>query len=510
MNEGGYRMIRGRGFILVMTVLFASACATAGGGEAGTPETGNRPRDNSYTNTAGVHLVQAGTAEEAEAMPHYQEALSTALEGIQADSTNPKLYLLAGQAAVGLENWVQADTMFEKALELYPGYDERITVEREEAWATAYNVGAEALNAGDQERALEYFEGADRLYQDRPEARMALGYLYMQRGNTAQAGEAYADALEILSGPPPEEMDEEQAASWVEDRQVAAFNASQMLAQAGEFGEAADILQGFLSENEDQLDPETELQAQTLLAGFLAQAGREEEAEALYNQILTREDLTSAEYFQVGIGFFNTNDYARAAEAFKEAAELNPYSRDALLNLVQSLYSQALELEEAQEDLSGEQARELDRLYDELLTAAEQVRDFDPLNRNLVSFMLRSLRAKADLAETAGEIEEAENLASRTQELFRRYQQQPYEVSEISVQLTGENEARMTGLLTNLTGTAGDEVELRFSLVDREGNVLDSSTIAVTAPEQNASAQFTTTLSVTGGEFAGWMYEVVN
>lgn len=498
-------MIRGKGLILAITVAFASACAsTGGGGETAAPEAGNRPEDNSFTNTAGIHLVQAGTTEGEQAQSHYREALTAAIEGIQADSTNPKPYLQAGQAAIGLEQWVQADTMFEHALELYPGYEERIVSEREEGWVVAYNTGAEALNAGNPDEALRYFEGADRIYQGRPEARMALGSLYMQRGNTQEAAEAYESALEILTGPPPEGLNEEQLAGWARDRQVAAFNAAQLLAQTGDFEKASAILEGFLADNEGELDPSTELRAQVALAGFLAQAGRQEDAEALFTEIFSRDDLTSAEYFQVGIGFFNTGDYARAAEAFKEAAELNPYSRDALLNLVQSLYSQALEIEKA--DASPERDQQLNALYDELLAAAEQVRALDPLNRNLLSFMLRSLRAKADLAEA----EEAERLARQTQELYRRYQEQPYEISQISVQLMGESQAQVSGSLTNLTGTAGSEVQLRFALVDREGNVLDSSLITVTAPEQNASAQFSTTLDVADSDFAGWMYEVVN
>lgn len=498
-------MIRGQGLILAMTVAFAAACASAGGGgETAAPETGNRPRDNSYTNSAGVHLLQAGTSSGQEAMSHYEAALQDVMEGIQADSTNPKLYMQGGQAAIGLEDWGRADSLLAQSLELYPGYEERIVAEREEAWVTAYNTGADQLNAGDTQEALRYFEGAATIYDGRPEAHMALGSVYLQVGNTEASAEAYRDAVEILNGPPPEGLDEEQIAGWEQDRQVAALNAAQLLAQSGRFGEAATILENFLSENQDQLDPNTELRANTALAGFLAQAGRAEEAEQLYNEIFTRGDLTSADYFQVGIGFFNTGDYARAAEAFTASAELNPYSRDALLNLVQSLYSHAVELEE--EEATPERDAELIGLYDDLLNAAEQVRGLDPLNRNLLSFMLRSLRAKADLVEA----EEAQQLAQQTQDLYRRYQEQPYGINDIGIAITQDDRARVTGLLTNLTGTPGDEVQIRFALVDEQGDVVESDVMTVTAPEQNSAVQFSTTLDAAGGTFAGWMYEIVN
>lgn len=499
-------MNHGRGLILAMMVAFAAtACASAGGGgETGTPETGNTPRDNSYTNAAGVHLVQAGLSEGEQATTEYQGALEDAIAGIEADSTNPKSYLQAGQAAIGLGNWVQADTMLAKALELNPGYQERIVSEREQAWVDSYNAGAEALNAGNTDRAIELFEAANQMYQGRPEARMALGSLYMNRGNTAAAAEAYTGALDILSGAPPEGLNEEQLAGWDRDHRVAAFNAAQLHAESGNFEKAASILQGYLDENQAEMDQSEVLRARTALAGFLAQAGRDEEAEALYNEIAQSEDLTSAEYFQIGIGYFNTGDYAQAADAFKKTAELNPYSRDALLNLVQSLYSQAVELEEAEQ--GPERDAELSELYDELLAAAEEVRALDPLNRNLLSFMLRSLRAKADLAAEG----EARALTRRTQELYRTYQQQPYEVSSITVTAGGQGQTMISGQLTNLTGTAGSEVQLRFALLDQQGNQLDASTVTVEAPEQNVAVQFNTTLDVPPSDFAGWMYEVVN
>lgn len=505
MTQGGNRMKRGNGLILAVMAAFAAACASGGGGETGAPGSGNSPRDNQHTNAAGVHLMQAGLAEGEEVRSHYESALADAIIAIQQDSTNPKGYLMAGQAAIGLEDWVQADTMLARALELYPGYETQVVSEREQGWVDAYNRGAEALNAGDLDRAVALFAGADLLYQERPEARMALGSLYLRRGDTEQAIEAYVGALDILSGPMPEGLAEEQQAAWAQDRQVAAFNAAQLLSQTGQYGEAADLLEGFLERNADQIDAGTELRAQTALAGFLAQAGRTEAAEALYSQILDRDDLTSAEYFQIGIGFFNTGDYTRAGDAFRAAAEMNPYSRDALLNLVQSRYAEALDLEEMEEQTEAHTAR-IHELYDGILEAAEQVRTFDPLNRNVITFMLRALRAKADLVEES----EAQELTRRTQDLFRSYQEQPYEVADIALTIEDDTTARITGALTNLGGTEGESVSLRFSVVDSSGNEIDAAVVTITVPAEGETRQFATTVDIGGGEFAGWQYELVD
>lgn len=503
MNKGDNRMNRGKGLILALVALVATACASGGG--AGTDEPaagGNRPQDNSYTNSAGVHLMQAGLSEGTEAEAHYEAAMEDAMTAIQEQPSNPKGYLLAGQAAVGMGLWVRADSMFDRAEELYPAYHEQVASERETGWVAAYNMAAEAMSAGEDARALELFQGADLLYQERPEARMALGSLYLREGDNESAIEAFRGALEILSGPPPEGMAEEQLAQWQESRQVAAFNAAQLLADAGNYQEAANVLQGFLADNEGRLEPATVLRANTALAGFLAQAGQAEDAEAMYEEILSRPNLTSSDYFQVGIGFFNTGDYPRAAEAFAQAAELNPYSRDALLNLVQSLYSEALDLEKEEE--SAERNGRLNEIYTEILEVSDRVLEFDPLNRNILTFQLRALRGQADLDPS-----QSQAVERRTQELYRVYQNQPYEVSGVTMTLQGTNSARVSGTLTNLTAEAGTPVQLRFQALNPQGQPIDTQTVSVNAPAQQSAAQFTTTLDLSGGEFAGWRYEVV-
>lgn len=506
MMYGENRMNRGNGIILALAVAALTACASAGGGAAaGGEETldAGRPADNAYTRSAGVHIVQATTSQGEEAQEHYRLALADALLSIESDPGNPKGYLVAGQAAVGAGEWIQADTMFDRAVELYPDYADQVRAEREEAWVTVYNQGIEAVNADEIERARDLFAAADRLYRERPEARMNLGWAEMRLGNTEGAIEAYRGALEILYGPKPEGLDEEQIASWEGDKETASFNLAQLLARNGQPAEAAEVLGTYLTDAGETLDEETRLQAMTAQANFLAQAGQGDEAQAIMDQIMTRSDLTSADYFQIGIGYFNSGDYRQASEAFGRAAELNPYSRDALLNLVQSLYSESLELEEAA--ASAERDAQLVENYTNIIEAAEQVRSFDPLNRNLLSFMLRAYRGLSDLSDAG----EAREYNERSQALFREYQAQQYEVSDISLNLQGGDQARVSGALTNLSGEAGAQVSLRFTAVDRTGTTIDSKVINVTVPAVDTAAEFTTQLDLSGGEFAGWKYELV-
>jgi tetratricopeptide (TPR) repeat protein len=501
MINGGKRMNRRSGLMLALVGALLSACATAGAGDPGV--VGERPRDDADTRQAGVYIAQASLVDGDEALRMYERALASALSAVERDPTNPRAYLLVGQAAVGARQWVQADTMFDRAEELHPRFADQIRAEREEGWVLAYNLGAEAMSAGDMAEAIEYFAAADRLFQERPEARMALAILHANEGNTSAAIQAYRGALEILERPAPEGIDEEQLEGWENDRQMIVFNLANLLAQEQRFGEAADVLDRFLQDSGDTLDSDTQLQAMTARAAFLAQADRADEAERIYAQLLGRPDLGANQHFQIGIGLFNAGEYERAAESFATAARLNPHSRDAHLNLVQSLYTAALDLE--QEPQSAQRDARLRTMYEDLLAAADRVGEFDPLNRNLLSFRLRAYRAKADLAPQA----EADRLMRRSQEVFRQYQQQAYEVSDITMAHEPGDRARIEGVLTNLSGTPGQQVGLRFTILDSNGSPLDSGTAQVTVPGVEESARFSTTVSTARGDIAGWRYELV-
>lgn len=496
MTNGARRMNRVGGFALIVVTAFLTACATAAPGEAG-----QRGRDDAHTREASVALAQAALADGPEAREHYERALASALNAIERDPLNPRAYLVAGQAAVGIEQWVQADTMFARAEDLSPALADQIEAEREEAWVLAYNLGAEAVTAGDHAAALERFRGADVVYQGRPEARLMLGILHSQQGDRAAAIAAYRGALEILDRGLPEGATEEVVEDWEESRQSATFNLANLLAQEGRQGDAADLLAEYLARA--PADASGRVQAMSARAVFLAQAGRAAEAEAIYEDLLAREDLGHTEYLQIGIGLFNAGEFERAAESFAESARLNPYSRDAHLNLVQSLYTAAAELEEQPQTPARDQR--LHELYDELLASADRVQEFDPLNRTLLSFRLRAYRAKADIAATA----EANRLLRRSQEVFRQFQEQAYEVSDLSIAPTGQNRARIEGVLTNLSGTPGQQVGLRFTVLDENGNPLDTATAQVTVPQVEESAEFSTVVDVAPGEMAGWRYEQV-
>ena len=108
------------GLVLAAATLMTGAgCAAGGGGASSAPATGPslpggqmleegvRPRDNSQTRAADLALTQAqSTTDEAVIQQRYTQALQSAMEGIAADPENPKSYFQAGQAYVGLNDYL--------------------------------------------------------------------------------------------------------------------------------------------------------------------------------------------------------------------------------------------------------------------------------------------------------------------------------------------------------------------------------------------------------------------
>lgn len=484
MINGGRRMNRIGGFMLILTTAIVTACAPTA---PGTPTPGAETAD-----------MEPEVVREL-----YERALESALRSIERDPTNARHYMTAGQSALSLERWVMADTMLTRAEELDPRLAEDIEREREEGWVAAVNVGLQARQAGDLDKALDLFRAADMLYQGRPEAMALMGALHEQRGEPEDAIAAYRRALEVFAQGPPEILPEDAVETWHQERQVATFNLANLLARADRPGDAAEVLGRFLADAPATMDPAARREALTARAALLTQAGRASEAEAIYEELLGRGDLGATEFLQIGIGMFNAGDYERAVDAFERAAQLSPYSRDAQLNLIQSLHAAAADLED--EPRTPARDQRLNSMYDRLLAAAERVQELDPLNRNLLQFTLRAYQAKANISAAA----EAQRLRARAQEVFRDAQNQVYEVSDFAIDRAGDNASRVRGLFTNLAGTAGEQVTLRFVALDNDGDALDSATTRVTVPAVEETVEFSLTLNVAPLDMAGWRYELV-
>lgn len=492
-----------RRFGIILALAFSTAvgaCASGGGGgpaggaDAEYPE-GTPPSDNEQTTAAALFLAQAVAADDAQATALYRRALEQAQQGIQADPGNPQPYFQAGMASMGVDDYVAADTLFARAQEIYPAYEPEIDAEREQGWINAYNQGVRAIQAQNFEEAREHFGRAGVVFDKRHEAFMNLAWVNTRLDDTEAAIDAYRNALAVLRGPKPETLDAETSAAWDEDLAAASLNLAQVLAQVGQHQEAADVLGEYIEEHPDDLS------AQVNQADLLMRAGREEEANAMFEELLSRPDLGAPEYFQIGIGFFNGEDYVRAAEAFEQSAELNPHSRDAYYNLVQAQYSAVLE---AERDTTYDQV-ELAEQYRDVIEYSNKVLEYDPFNRNILTFQLRAYRGLSEISEQSGE---AQVSGERVREVLNQYQSMPFEVTNVALSIASQSQTQVNGTLVNLTYDEGRPIRIRFSLLDSNGRAVGSEEVTVSAPAQEQAKPFHINID-TSAQPIGWRYEQV-
>lgn len=456
-----------RNGLVLAAALVVGACAapssssSGGGGESAEPAAapsmdelprGTEPSDNLYTRSASLYLRQARSNPNVEEKQlRFREALEASINGIQMEPGNPKPYKQAGEAYLGLGDVQGADSMLTRAETIYPRYRPQETRRlRESQWVQQYNQGISRLNQGDIQGAIEFFERATTIYKGRPASMLNLAQAHAQLGQTGEAIEWYRTALEKIRSD-IDEQDEETRQDWREREEIAAFNMAQLLAQSGRNEEAAQAYRDYLEENPENVT------AMSNLALVLSNMEMPDSAMAIYDNLLQRDDLAAQEYFNTGIGLFQAEAYARAAEAFTRAAELNPGNRDAVYNLAQTLF--------------------LSEQYEELVPAAERlVEELDPYNPNTYRLYVQALVQTGQ-----------EDLALEYQ---TRMENLPFEVTGTELRPLPDGGGSVSGDITNKTLEPGEPINLTFTFVDTDGMELGTKELTVEAPAQDQTASF--------------------
>jgi tetratricopeptide (TPR) repeat protein len=470
------------GLVLAAAVIISGTGCATGASEAGVspaaptglggqilPE-GIRPRDNTHTRSADLYLTQAQTAAtEEDAERRFQQALDASLAGIEQDPQNPKSYFQAAQAFVGLNDFAGADSMFNKAEELHPRYILETEPWREQGWVNAYNAAIDPLNAGELEESITLFEYANRLYSARPEAFLQLGSLYARVDRYPEAITAFGTAKELLEESRALQMeDPELAEVWKQHWEIANTGLGQVLTFSERWDEAAELYGAMLQE-----DPQN---AQILgaLAGVLTEMEQPDSVQALYQQLLSRTDLSERDLFNAGVGLYQIGEYDRAAESFRKAAEMNPFNRDARMNLAQTLH--------------------IAEKYESLIPASRELLEVDPLNGLAWIFLTRAY-SELDRTDEANAV-------------FLQYQDIGYELENIRLDSEPDGGARIVAQLKNNGAQPGSTVTLRFHFGGEDGREVGTLDVPVEMPEVDAlqffQGRFQSPHTVTG-----FRYEVV-
>lgn len=449
-------------FGLVLTVALAAggcaAGASSGGSPSGAPaamggttlQQGERPRQDEDTRAAQRALEQAQEMEsEAQAEPLYTQALTSARAAIAADSTNPLAYRLAGEAAIGAGEYEQADGYLDRAEELRPIYQLETEGIREQAWLDLYNKAAPLVSAGQYQEAIPFFEDANAIYDGRPEVMITLGQIYAQLREHDKALENLNRAEALIDSDRMQEVDSATAASWRQSAEAIPLTKASVLADAGRFEEAAAIFRTL-----HEQDPSNVEMARNL-AAMLVQMGNTQEAFQVYDDLLNRPGLSSADLYNIGVGFYQGNDYERAAQAFKKAADASPKDRDAIEMWARSL--------------------QIDSAYAEVPPAAERWIELDPNNQNAYLIL-------AQAVNQAGDSQRASELVTTIENL---------QVTVNDLQLTrSQGGATASGSVMNKTLDPGTNVTLNFTFYDTDGNQVATGSKTVSVGAQDSSTSF--------------------
>ncbi|HEX6909537.1 MAG TPA: tetratricopeptide repeat protein [Longimicrobium sp.] len=213
-----------------LTAACASAGTTGGGGGGGprisvplpevTCSTGRVGNQASADSAAGVLALISAQADSLQA-GQYRVARAQAGRAIAAEPDNAYGYYLAGQAAIGTADYVDADSLLRRSVELCPELAEYdVNRLRRGAGALAFDRATSLLQANDTTGAVAAYETALRLDPNNYPAEFYLGLVAFGRQQTDESVRRWRRVASVI-----DEMPADSSAEVMGDRMGARANA---------------------------------------------------------------------------------------------------------------------------------------------------------------------------------------------------------------------------------------------------------------------------------------------
>jgi len=381
----------------------------------------------------------------------YTEAMSTLKSELDGKKSHAFSYLLATQTHIGLGSFDDAKQDIETFDEMMPDCGDYSSNMRFRAWVELFNAGIDAYSSGDNDTALADFAMASDFTPDLRSFNNA-GLIYTEMGDNAKAAETYQDALDHATA----DADPAQL-------QTAIRGLGDALTVDHRPDEALAAYESYL----EQYPDDVVIQIKFALAA--ADAGREDEAAAIFGEVLSRDDLDPQQWIEVGVGLYNSEDYEKAATAFGKARAANPYHKEAMENYVNA-------------SVQANRPGTVLALADTLVAWYP----YDAANYQL----LASALAKADMEDKAMEVIASQEAAKV---VFDFVQMAPN--SGTSYIVRGTLEAK---------GASG-ALSIPFEFLDAGGQVIATEVLTTEAPAAGETRRFQ--LSVDAGvPLAGFRY----
>jgi len=457
--------------LLAAGALMLAGCASSGGGGGGGGGRGGGGEgleDNDYTRSARLYLTQAQLG----APERFQDALDAALNSIAEEPMNAIGYYQAAQAQAGMWDYVAADTLYNKALELHPPYAPDIEFERNQAWKAAFNAGLEPMEAGNTAQSIELWEAAEVIYGGRyPQALINLAGVYPDVERIDDAIDAYGAALEVLRDSATIEMMQSDSAlgdEYPEYERNVVINRTVLLAGQERFDEAASDLGVYLESNPG------DIQILANRAAVLVEAGMPDSAEAIYDNLLSGEELGAGEYYNIGVGLYNSDNLGRAAEAFGRVLQVSPQHREAAFMRAYTL------------NLADD--------FEPCVPAALELLDLDPYYLDNYRIAARCLAGTDKGQEAAGYLQDMQNLA--------------FSIGDAQLVPGPDGGGSVAGVFTNKSLEAGTMVTIRVHFSGDDGATVGTATQRVEAPAPGETTTFQADL-VSDQEVKGYYFQVI-
>ncbi len=412
------------------------------------------PPGNRYTRSAEIELDKAISADDPRTPEErYQRTLEILQEAFDEGDAPPAAYLFAAQAKLGLREYVAADSLMDIVDQLVPECASVTADARYRAWAQMYNLGIQQFNAGNVDEALASFEKSNLVYED-ARSYNNVASIYQNKGEFEKAIAAYEKAYSLAE-------DEEQ-------KRAAAINRAELLKALGRTEEALALYEEYSRDHPD------DLLGRLNYAIALGDAGQVEEASAMFQEFLERDDLTFTQWSEVGIGLYRSALYEQAAVAFGRAHAERPYNKETLENLANSLA--------------------LADSYEALLPLADTLVSRHPLETSYLRLLANSY------------VELGQN--DKALEVLERRESLTFELLNVTLIAEGEGSYRIQGDVMARTAPVDSEVTLEFDFLDENGQVLFSEPLQLIIPPEGETSAFELGVS-SETELAGFAYRAV-
>lgn len=394
----------------------------------------------------------------AEKRARLEKALNPLRLAMTKTPENALVWLTAGQVLVGLGQFAAADSALDRAEALNPAVAEDAKKERINAWSAAFEQGLSYMDTQKYDEAIAIFETAESVYPERPESKLNLGMLYLNRGDLSKAEATFRDVVELSEGPVAATLGAEEAGQWQRFAALGRLKIGEITAQRGV----------------DAFDAKRFDDAITAFA-----AAREVNPHArdfIYN--LAQSTYARArELEEERIAFVDEEAAARA----KKNATLAAEKKAAAAKLGEQIFA----------------------LYEKLEPQVDSARVFDPNNPDLFQLLMRAHRVRGEMAANAAT---RVKYQQKIDELIKFHQTIKAEIVDLNVQTLG-SEAAVRGSLKNLKATPGEPVRVLVTLLGVDGKNIGEQEITVAAPAVSETAAFEAKIPITA-DLAGRKYVI--